>query len=216
MKKRVILILAGLLLSLQAATGWASTAFTVSAAVPLATGVGFTVYQVNSATNAFTTLAAGTTALNFGTLTYTNVGTVATPSYIFLPTNYYALDIAVVGGAGAPTTSVTYTDASVPTGATSSLGYKGTVMFVKETYTSATTNPAETAIAGISKKRLIDLSSFSIPAADVTGGWLRAYIGIWDGNTTQTYLDPSNGVPFTAGDAAGSYTGTLTFTETVN
>ena len=216
MNKRLILVLAGLFLVFQTAASMASTTFTVSATVPAATGVGFTVSTVNATTNVFTAEPAGFSALNIGTLNYTNVGTTSAPSYIFLPSIYYALDIAVTGGAGAPDTSVTYTDGAVPTGAASNLGVKGTVMFVKEVYTSATTNPTESSI-GIPKKRFADLASaFAIPYTDVTGGWLRAYVGIWNGNTTQTFPDPANGQPFTAGDAAGTYTGTLTFTETVN
>jgi len=201
----------------SAAASWASTAtFTVSATVPLATGVGFTVSQVNASTNVFTTEPQGFTNLDFGTLTYTNVGTASAPSYIFLPSYYWAIDVAATGGSGAPDTTVTYTDGSHPSGATSTLGVKGTVMFVKETYTGATTPPNETAISGLPKQRYIDLSSLHIPYTDVTGGWLRAYVGIWNGNTTQTYPDPANGQPFTAADAAGTYTGTMTFTATVN
>ncbi len=216
MKTKLSLILGGLLLLIQTATSFASTTFTISATVPLATGVGFTVSQVNATTGVFKTEPPGFTALNFGTLTYTNVGTTSAPSYIFLPSYYWAIDIATVGGAGAPDTTVTYTNGAVPSGATSTLGVKGTVMFVKETYTGTTTPPTETAIPGIPKKRYVDLSALHIPYNDVTGGWLRAYVGIWNGNTTQTYPDPANGQPFTAADAAGTYTGTMTFTETVN
>lgn len=217
MKKILGLMLVGAFLLFQAGTGWAQTTFTLSANVPLATGVGFTVYQVNAATNAFTTLPNGTTALNFGNLVYTNVGTTANPSYIFLPTNYYAIDIAVTGGAGTPDSTVNYTDGAAPTGATSTLGVKGTAMFVKETYTSATTPPTESTITGFTNKyRYKDVSALHIPYTALGGSWLRVYLGIWDGNTTQTYLDPANGQPFTAADAAGTYTGTMTFTETVN
>ncbi len=210
--KKISFILAGFILSWTAGA-WAQTTFTVSANIPAGTGVGFTVSQVNATTNAFTTMPAGTTALNFGTLQLTNVGTAGSPNYIFLPTIYWALDIAVTGGAGSPNTTVTYTDGAKPTGAVSSLGVKGTVMFTKEVYTSSTTPPTETGIG--TKKRFLDLVSFNVPASSVSGGWLRAYIGIWNGNTTQTFPDPSNGQPFTTGDAAGTYTGTLTFTETV-
>jgi hypothetical protein len=215
MKNKLTLILGGLFLFFSAATAMAATTFTVSATVPLATGVGFTVSSVNASTNVFTTEPPGFTALNFGTLVYTNVGTAGAPSYIFLPSVYYAIDIAVTGGAGAPDTTVSYTAGSVPTGATSTLGVKGTAMFVKEVYTGPNTPPTESSF-GLAKQRFVDLSALHIPYTDVTNGWLRAYIGIWNGNTTQTYPDPTNGQPFTAADAAGTYTGTLTFTETVN
>ena len=59
MKTKLSLILAGLFLLGQAATGWAATTFTVSATVPSATGISVAVSSVNSTTNVFTALASG-------------------------------------------------------------------------------------------------------------------------------------------------------------
>jgi hypothetical protein len=84
-------------------------------------------------------------------------------------------------------------------------------------YTGVSTPPSETGISSVGpKKRLIDLSALHVPYTTVTGGWLRVYVGIWNGSTTATYPDPANGQPFSAADAPGTYSGTLTFTETVN
>jgi hypothetical protein len=218
MKNKLILILGGLFLAAQAATGFAATTFTVSASVPQATGVGFTVSSVNATTNAFTTLAAGTTALNFGTLALTNVGTTAAPSYIYLPTMYYAIDIAATGGSGNVTSAVQYTEGTNPNGSTNGMGTKTTATFVKETYTSATTPPTEAGITSVGPKVMLSslTTALTVPATATTGGWLRVYLGIWNGDSKATYPDPATGKPFTTGDVWGAYSGTLTFTETIS
>lgn len=209
MKIIVSLILGGIFLLFQAVPIWAApTTFTVSATVPDATGVGVTVSSVNSTTNAFTTEAAGTTALSFDPMTFN------TTNNIYLPNHYFALDFAVTGGAGSPDVTVTYNEGSNPNGTTNGLGYKSTATFAKEVSNGTTTTETFLTAHG-PKKRLIDLSSEHVAYTEVTGGFLRIYLGVWTGSTTAP-ADPTNGQPFTASDGAGVYTGSLVVTAVVN
>jgi hypothetical protein len=206
MRTRLSFILGGLFLLGQAATGWASTAFTVSATVPSATGISIGVDSVNSTSNVFTALANGTTALNFDPMTFN------TTSNIYVPSIYYALNFGVTGGAGTPDVTVTYNEGTNPNGSTNGLGYKATATFAKEVVTGTTT--AET-ITSLGKMRLIDLNGTHEPYTAIAGGYLRIYLGIWTGSTV-TPADPTNGQPFTTGDASGQYTGSLVVTAVVN
>ena len=92
-----------------------TVSFLVSASVPLATGVTITASQVDSATNAFTTVAG--TTLSFDPMTYD------TTNNIYLPNHYFAIDVGAVGGAGAPDVTVTYVEGANPNGATNGLGW---------------------------------------------------------------------------------------------
>jgi hypothetical protein len=126
---------------------------------------------------------------------------------IYLPANYYAVSVGTTGGAGTPTVDVTYTEGSNPNGSTNGLGYKTTATFV----TANPTTNAET-ISSLGKQRLIDLTGNAGYLATIpTGQYEKVYVGVWTGSTTAP-ADPSNGQPFSNADAAGTYTGTLTFT----
>jgi hypothetical protein len=209
MKKVLSLVLGGAFLLFQSVVVWAApTTFTVSATVPSATGVGVTVSSVSSASNAFTTQPAGTTALSFDPMTFN------TTNNIYLPNHYYALDFAVSGGSGSPDVTVSYNEGSNPNGSTNGLGYKSTATFAKEV-SNGTTNTETFLTAHGPKKRLIDLSGEHVGFTELTGGFLRMYLGVWTGSTTAP-ADPTNGQPFTAADGAGTYTGSLVVTAVVN
>jgi hypothetical protein len=210
MKTKMSIVLAGLFVMLQAGTVWASiTTFTVSATVPTATGVSITVASVNSATNVFTTLASGTTALSFDPMTLN------TTNNIYLPNKFYALNFGVSNGAGTPDVSVTYTEGANPNGATNGLGFKSTATFAKEVVstTGATTETLLTAHGP--KKRLIDLAAEHVTFTELAGGFLRIYLGVWTGSTVAP-ADPVNGKPFSNADAPGAYTGSLVVTAVVS
>ncbi|MDE2222767.1 MAG: hypothetical protein KGK03_06825 [Candidatus Omnitrophica bacterium] len=180
--------------------------FTVSATVPAATGVSVTVSSVNSSTNAFTTMPAGTTALSFDPMTFNpTLG-------IYLPNHYFALDFGATGGAGTPDLTLTYTEGTNPNGTSNGLGTKTTATFAKEVL--GTGGSTTETLLPQGKMRLIDLSSTHIAASEVTGGWPRVYLGVWTGSTTAP-ADPSNGKPFSNADAAGTYTGSLVITAVV-
>jgi len=205
MKNKLSLMLAGLFLLFQVAPVWAApTTFTVSATVPSATGVSISVASVNSATNVFTTLPAGTTALSFDPMSYNSTNN------IYVPSVYYAINFSVSGGSGSPDVTVSYTEGSNPNGATNGLGYKSTATFAKETGTTETLLTAHGP-----KKRLIDLAGEHVAYTELANSYLRVYVGVWTG-TTVAPADPTNGQPFSNADASGLYTGSLIFTSVVN
>jgi hypothetical protein len=210
MKTKLSLVLGGLFLLFQAGpVGAAITTFTVSATVPTATGVSITVASVNATTNVFTTMAAGTTALSFDPMTLN------TTNNIYIPKVFYALNFGVANGAGTPDVSVTYTEGANPNGATNGLGFKSTATFAKEV-TGATGATAETLLTAHGpKKRLIDLVGEHVTFTELTGGFLRIYLGVWTGSTVAP-ADPLTGKPFSNADAPGSYTGSLVVTSVVN
>jgi len=196
----------GVFLSFQSVIGWASTTFTVSATVPTATSVSIVVDSINSTTNVFTTLPAGTTALSFDPMTFNATNN------IYIPNVYYALNLSVAGGAGYPDTTFTYTEGNNPNGSNSGFGYKSTATFDKEV---VGTNGATTeTLLSQGKMRLIDLSGTHVAYTEIIGGYLRVYLGVWTGSTVAP-ADPTNGQPFSNGDAAGLYTGSLLVTSTV-
>jgi hypothetical protein len=213
MKTIVSLILSGLFLVFQALPVWAvSTTYTVSATVPVATGISMTVSSVNSTTNAFTTEPPGTTNLSFDTMTFDPT------NHIYIPDHYFALDIGVTGGSGSPDTTVSYTEGANPNSSsatdTNGMGHKATATFAKEvTSGSSTTETLLTAHGP--KKRLIDLSGEHVTFSEVSGGFLRIYLGVWTGSTTNP-ADPTNGEPFSNADTAGLYNGSLLVTAVVN
>ena len=210
MKTKLILFLGGLFILCQAATGWAATAYQVSATVPLATGISIVVDSVNSTGTPVFTPVTGT-ALSFDA----GAGMTLNATYnILMPAVYYALNIAASGGAGLPDTTLTYTEGTNPNSGSATLGGLGT----KATATFAQELGSVETITALGKKRLIDLTGsvgHEPYTALATGSYLRVYVGVWTGSTTAP-IDPVNGQPFTYGDAPGSYTGTLTVTAVVN
>jgi hypothetical protein len=209
MRKVLSLVLGGLFLLFQSATGWASTTFTVSATVPSATGISVAVDSVNSTTNVFTLLAAGTTALSFDPMTYN------TTNNIYIPSIYYAINFGVTGGAGTPDLTVTYNEGANPNGATNGLGYKATATFAKEVVGTGGTTTETLLTDHGPKKRLIDLSGEHVTYTELAGGYPRIYVGVWTGSTAAP-ADPVNGQPFSNGDAPGLYTGSLVVTAVVD
>ncbi len=209
MKIKLSLILGGLFLLAQTGGVVGAQTIVVSATVPSATGISLTVTPVNATTNVWNTGATivNPAAISFGILTYNAT------SLIYLPTNYYAIDIGTTGGAGSPTVAVTYvegTGTANPNGvATNGLGTKSTATFVTTSGSGTNTTDAQTSLG---KKRLIDLTGAAGELTSIpSGSWERVYLGIWTGSTT-TPADPTNGKPFSNTDVAGTYSGSLTFT----
>ena len=201
MKKFFYLLTAAAVMLVAQGTGpagAATTSFVVSASVPAATGVSIVASQVNSTTNAFTPVAG--TNLSFDPLTFN------TTNNIYLPNHFFAIDIGVTGGAGAPNTTVTYTEGLNPNGAGKGLGWHSAATFVR--VEGATEVPLTTHGP---KKLLKDLSSENITVAESTGGFLRVYAGILTGDATT----PAGGIPFSNADKPGAYNGTLVVTATV-
>jgi len=206
MKTKLSILLAGVFMLGQATAGLASTTFTVSATVPAASGISIGVQSVNVASGTFTSLAAGTTALNFDPMTLN------TTNNIYVPSIYYALNFSATGGAGTPDVTLTYNEGTNPNGTSNGLGYKATATFAKEVVSGGTTTET---ITSLGKMRLIDLNGTHEPYTAISPGYLRVYLGVWTGSTTAP-ADPVNGQPFSPSDAAGQYTGSLVVTAVVN
>jgi len=206
MKKILSLSLGCLVLFSQTATVFANAIpLTVSATITPGTAIQLTVTPVNATTNVFGTPSTTATTLPFGTLGFNST------LGIFLPTNYFAIDIGETGGAGTPIVSVTYTEGTNPNAlATNGLGTKTTATFVTEAISGSST--VETP-SSLGKKRLIDLTGTAGQLATIpSGSWERVYVGVWTGSTVAP-ADPTNGKPFANTDVGGTYTGTLTFTS---
>jgi hypothetical protein len=169
------------------------------------------VASVNSSSNTFTTLPAGTTALSFDPMTFN------TTSNIYVPDHYFAVNFGVTGGSGSPDVTFTYNEGTNPNSGRANqagLGTKSTATFAKEV-TNTNGSTTETLMTDHGpKKRLIDLGGEHVTGADTAGGFLRVYLGVWTGSTAAP-ADPSNGQPFSNADAPGQYTGSLVATATV-
>ena len=210
MKKTISSIITVVLLTAVASYADAAT-FLMSATMPSLTGVSYTVSWIDgSVTPNKWTVLTGTT-LNFGTL-YLKTNTDG--SQIYKSDMYFAIDVAGTGGVGVPTsTQVSYVEGST---GTTKLGARANVSFASVAYVAATATAAATskdnAMTAHAKKALSALTTTeTIAKADITGAggtWLRIYLGLNDGATTGM-------LPFTAADAAGTYTGTLTVTSTL-
>ncbi len=213
MKRKLSLILGGIFLLSQVGPVWAATttSFTLSATVPAATGISITVSKVDSKSNVFTALPAGTTALSFDPMTLN------TTTNVYLPDHYFAIDFGVTGGAGTADVTVGYVEGANPNGATNGLGFKSTATFVKEVVGAGGVTTETPLGAHGPKKRLADLRvAEHVAYTEVTPGFPRIYVGVWTGNPTATIPDPTNGQPFTTGDAPGTYTGSLLVSAVVN
>ena len=200
MKKTINIIFVGLLVTIFQVQSFAITvnrSFTVSATVPGATGVTINASSVTNSGGVFSSVTG--TALNFGTLTFNTI------NGIWLPGNYFAIDIGSSGGAGVPTTTVSYTEGANPNSPGHGLGYKSAATFVKIVGTT------ETQLAS-HKKVLKNLTNEIVAPSEITGGFLRIYLGIVTGDPAST---PADGEPFTNNDRPGTYDGTLLISATV-
>lgn len=207
MKIKLSLILGGLFFLFQVGEAWATaTTFTVSATVPTATGVSIGVSSVHATTNAFTTLAVGTTALSFDPMTFD------TTTNLYAPHVYYALNFLVLGGGGATDVTVTYHEGSNPNGTTNGFGFKATATFAKEVVALGGGIIETLLTAHGPKKKLIDLNAEHVTSTELAGGFLRMYLGVCSGST----IDPTGCHPFSNLDAPGTYTGSLVVTTVVN
>jgi hypothetical protein len=86
---------------------------------------------------------------------------------------------------------------------------------VKEVFTSSTTPPAETAF--LFKAMNAISGGVTIAPASFAGGWLRMYVGVYDG-LEDDILGPPQGTvsQFTALDKPGEYTGVLTLNTVIS
>lgn len=208
--KRLIglILLAGILFipaSAMAATP-DEQSFNLSASVPLAAHVGFTASEVHGKV---WSPVSGTT-LTFDPMDYKSaIG-------IWLPDHYFAIDIAPLNGSGSADVTVTYTEGNNPNAVDSKngLGWKSTATFIKVVGSGDTATETGLTSHG-PKKMLKDLNGENIAYTELTGGFLRVYVGVVSKDKTATYPDPDASEVFTNADHPGTYEGTLTFSATV-
>jgi len=205
MKKAVGLIIAVMFMFLQAGAAFAvQRAFTVQASVPAATGVAINASSVTVAGNVFTPLSSSATLLNFDTMTFN------TQYGVWRPDHYFAIDVGTIGGGGNVTTIVTYSEGANPNGTGHGLGYKAQATFQKVTLVGG--DQQESSITAIGKKRLGALTGgVTVTPAQITGGWLRVYLGVATGDLAEA----ADSEPFTNADKSGTYDGIITFSSTV-
>lgn len=199
----LIAVFAGL--SLITAPANAQVNFFIDAEIPASDGATFAVSQVDPGPpEVFTPMAPGFTALDFGLLTLDTV------NGIFVPNYFWVVDVGA-NGAGFPDVDFAYTDTVNPNGALNNgdgLGGRGTIAY----------SEVVTGVGGAQTVNLIRGESLAeantsggIDELDYADGFLRFSIGIATGDPL---LQEGTAVPFTAADAAGTYSGTLTVTAT--
>ena len=177
--------------------------FPVSATVPAATGISIIATEVDAASNVF---GAQVNALNFDPLVYDDA------NGIYLPDHYFSIDVGATGGAGSPDVNVTYVEGSKPVGQTNGLGWKTIATFVKITGTPG--NEVQTDMVAHGPKQLLkDLAGETITDTELSGGFLRLYVGVFPGDDQD--IISAGGEVFSNADKAGGYNGTLTVTATV-
>jgi len=181
-----------------------SKTFTVSANIPSATGLTITASRVASSTNAFTVVSG--TALSFDPMTLTNG--------IYLPGHFFAIDVGTTGGAGSPAVTVTYTEGANPNNPRNGLGTKATATFIK--VQGVTGNQTETGLVSHGPKKMLkNINSETITSAELTGGFLRIYVGIVTKDQGATFPDPAGSETFSNTDTPGNYDGTIFISATV-
>lgn len=192
-----------------------ATAATISAqtTLPPATGLSVAVSRVQGTT--WTPVATGD-PINFGPLTLYS-GTVGGKAWsVFLPDYYYVLDIALTGGGFDPTKSVNigFTPGSTPSGAVGNLGDRATITYCKTVLTNWNTNTTTDTILtalGDGGKKLLKTAQI-VPLTQVSGGWLRLYVGICALDPAAVPADPAGAMIFSPADPTGDYTGSISVT----
>lgn len=197
-EKLLTVLLVTVMVLFTATTSFAlqTKTITVSASItsqPQAMNV--TVTPVNSATDQWGT-GSSSQPISFGTLTYNSgLG-------IFLPTNYYAVDIGVVDNSG-NVWVLTHQTTSVANGS-ANLDSNINVTFVKQ-LTSTSTEWENKLTYGES-------NNVQYNKTQLAGGWLRIYYGIATGNKVPANgtVDATNATPITISKPIGTYSGQVT------
>ncbi len=215
MKKTIIILVCLLVVGLVAIQGVHAESYGVSAAIPAATTVNLITSRVQNG-GEFTVIGQGNQAINF-TTAGEGIQYDATNG-IWAPTRFYAIDVSpqTAGGDPAPASfnqiTFGYTEGNNPNGTSDGLGSKGTVTVVR---IDTVTDPDD-ATQLIQVETEVDADTFanaasiSVSDSDISGGFMRAYVGVSTGETGKP------GAPFTNGDTPGNYSGTLTLSVTLN
>ena len=203
MKILLSMFTAGVFILAQTGIAAADTkTYTVSASIPLATSVNIGATRINSADNSRSAVSG--TALSFDPMSFNSA------NQIWLPDHYYSVDVAPGTGAGNVDVTFSYTEGSNPNNPGHGLGWKSTATFMK------VAGATETGLSTHGPKKMLkDLSGEHILPSEVSGGFLRVYLGIVSKDPSAPIPDPAASEVFSNADAAGSYDGSLVITATV-
>ncbi len=191
--------------------------FIIRATISPASGVAFVVSKVTADANGNITsfIVQNTTTLDFATLPFVTKDPQGNTLNIFLPQFFWAIDVGSLG-AGNPDVQVKYVDQQNPNTTAGStragLTKKGILTsFRVEQSTNQQGNLVDNPILLSSST----LSGFTgagqtINETQINGGFLRFFLGI----STGAAGEATGAEPFTALDAPGTYSGTLTLTAT--
>jgi len=192
--------------------------FDITANIPTATGVSITATEVDSASNVF---GSTVTEFNFNPMVFN------TALGIFLPDHFYAVDVGVIGGAGATDVHFEYSEGPTdrPTGqpASGSFGFRSTATFVRILGGPLPADQTQEflPISGGTNESTQLLKNFigagvDIDGADLNGGFFRVFVGVYPGgNINGVDIAADGGAPFTNSDVPGLYKGLVTITATV-
>ena len=136
-------------------------------------------------------------SIAFGTLTYNSTYS------IFTAPSYYALDVAVASNANSWT--VTHTANSINDGNGNTLDSNINVGFVRQTGNTTYSNLTNGYVS------YANSNAKSYTSTQLSGGWLRIYYGLGDGNGDYTGV-----TPVTTSKPAGNYTGSVVLTLTTS
>ncbi len=223
---KILVLAAAGLLALTAGPARAQTTtgtFDVQATIPKAVSVTFVVSEVKQTPGPnpgdppiieFTKTTEGIVPLNFDTagegMTYDSANN------IWTATRFFAIDLSPRDGGGNPAPAVydnvqlSFTPGSKPAGQSVGLEKKATITAVKVSGSPA----VETDLISA---RNIGAGLPTINGTDISGGFLRIYVGLATGETTGSPPVPvvPGSEPFTNADQPGTYTGQLTVTATL-
>ena len=201
MKNILICMLAVVVFAFCATGAWAASSqvVNVNATIPTITGglsVSISKVPVDPITGVEGTWIPNQSAISFGTLIWN------TTNHIFLPDNYYAVDIGVTDNS--PTLwTVTHTRTSLA-GQGTNLNDKVNVSFNKQTDSTHATE--------LQKVSFGNSQSIAYTKTQLSGGWLRIYYGVGTGNPAKP--DAAGVTPIGLDTPAGTYNGTVTITLT--
>ena len=220
MKKVNLIIAAVFAISLIATPSFAASVasgtpvdFGVTATVPAASSVSITATKRLGSNDS--EVATGITSLDFNNSE--NKLNYDSDNGIWVSDYYFVIDVGLGGGAGNLTVTTVYSEGAgaMPSGQTKGLGYKSTGDFKK--VVGPLGSQTESALSpGIKLLENLKGAGQSVGSSELTGGFFRLYIGLYDGSDDSTGgLNDLGGEPFTNDDEPGSYTGTITITGTI-
>jgi len=202
--KRTSSVLIALALMLLSSPGFAAVDFFIDAELPSSNSASFNVSKVFVGPP-LNFIPTPTFNLDFGVLSLDDVNGI----FVTNPAFYWVIDVGS-NGAGMPDVGVSYANTATPPTATHNLGAHATVNFA-EIVTNPGTPPTQTTndITTVALNNVGSLPGGGINETQFSDGFLRISVGIYTGPAPITGASP-----FTALDAPGVYSGTLTLTAT--